>query len=81
MLTYHHYTMEGDGSAVGFENNKRLLKAYKSHRDASIFDGKYIMQMLCKSCGLINISVKGLINFCLVLNSRYDNERVVSCIN
>ena len=23
----HDYTLEGDGSAIGFENNERLLKA------------------------------------------------------
>jgi hypothetical protein len=26
MLTYHHYTLEGDGCAMGFENSERLLK-------------------------------------------------------
>ena len=29
----HHDRLEGDGSALGFENNERLLKSYKSHRD------------------------------------------------
>ena len=28
MPTYHHYTLEGDGSTMGFDNNKRLLKVY-----------------------------------------------------
>ena len=56
MLRYHHYTLEGDGSAMGFERNERLLKAYKSHRDTNIFDGKFIMQTLRESCGLVDIS-------------------------
>jgi hypothetical protein len=57
MLTYHHYTLEGDGHAMGFQNIEKLCKAYKSHRDANIFDGKYILQTLRESCGLVDISV------------------------
>ena len=55
-MAYHDYTLKGDGSAMDFANNKRLLKAYKSHRDANVFDGKFIMQTLRESCGLVDIS-------------------------
>ena len=44
-MACHDYTLEGDGSNMGFENNERLLKSYKSHCDANIFDGKYIMAL------------------------------------
>jgi hypothetical protein len=57
MLTYHHYNLEGDDHAMGFDSNEKLCKVYKSHRDANIFDGEYILQMLRESCGLVDISV------------------------
>jgi hypothetical protein len=64
MLTCHHHALEGDGSAMGFENNERLLKAQKAPRDANIFDGKHIMQMLRESCGLADVSNQRLVDCC-----------------
>ena len=43
---------------MDFESNERLLKAYKSHRNENIFDGKYIMQTLRENQGLVDILTK-----------------------
>ena len=56
MLAYYHYTLEGAESIMDFKNNERLLKAYKSHCNANIFDWKYNMQTLRESQGLVDIS-------------------------
>jgi hypothetical protein len=52
MLTHHHYTLEGDGSAMGFENNERLHMAYKSHSMQT-----FLMQnRLCKCFARVIVS-------------------------
>ena len=60
MLIYLHQRMKSQQNDVIFERNydmnERLLKQYKSHRDAASFDGKFITQVWTESIGATSVN-------------------------
>ena len=56
MLVYLHQKLSSlDGNMnidKKYEMNKKLVKAYKSHRDACCFDGKFINNVIKESIGV-----------------------------
>ena len=57
MLTYlHQKVSKGDGNSGeitwDFNEIERIQGIYKSHRDASVFDGRFIQLVMNKSIGL-----------------------------
>ena len=52
MLVYQH-RKDFDGELPdGFDENEKIFKAYKSHRDAGVFDGKFIADTIKASIGV-----------------------------
>jgi hypothetical protein len=49
MLGYHHQALEmkdGREEFKSFEQNEKIQKIYRSHRDALTFDGAFISRMM-----------------------------------
>ena len=56
-----HKNLSSKGEEVSddrwdFEENERVQKMYKSHRDASVFDGRFIQLVMNESVGVPNNS-------------------------